>query len=114
MTRMQDLLFPAEQLEEETSTYAQSLAAGAAEAIGSIKLAVNRGIDRPLREGLEIERELVEPLFDNDESREGIAAFREGFEGILYPRPMAPGGRNLGLFVEKISPGQHIEAVGRL
>src|ERR671921_2736433 len=51
-----DRLFPAEQLEEETSKYAESLAAGAAEAIGSIKLAVHRGIDRPLREGLEIER----------------------------------------------------------
>src|SRR5215217_1109506 len=72
-----DRLFPAEQLEEETSKYAESLAAGAAEAIGSIKLAVHRGIDRPLREGLEIERQLVEPLFDNEESREGITAFME-------------------------------------
>ena len=72
-----DRLFPADQLEEETLKYAEGLAAGAAEAIGSIKLAVHRGIDKPLREGLDIERELVEPLFSSEESKEGITAFME-------------------------------------
>jgi enoyl-CoA hydratase/carnithine racemase len=72
-----DRLFPTEQLEEETLKYAEGLAAGAAKAIGSIKLAVHRGIDRPLREGLEIERELVEPLFEGEESKEGLQAFME-------------------------------------
>ena len=72
-----DRLFPAEQLEEETLKYAQGLAAGAALAIGTIKLAVHRGIDKPLQEGLEIERELLEPLFSSDESKEGIGAFME-------------------------------------
>jgi enoyl-CoA hydratase len=38
---------------------------------------VHRGIDRPLEEGLEIERELVEPLFSSDEAKEGIGAFME-------------------------------------
>src|SRR5215210_1718218 len=72
-----DRLFPAEQLEEETLKYAEGLAAGAVTAIGSIKLAVHRGIDEPLREGLEIERELVEPLFEGEESKEGLQAFME-------------------------------------
>ena len=72
-----DRLFPAERLEEETLKYARGLASGAAGAIGSIKLAVHRGIDRPLKEGLEIERELVEPLFSSDEAKEGIGAFME-------------------------------------
>ena len=72
-----DRLFPAEQLEEETLKYAEGLAAGAARAIGAIKLAVHRGIDRPLEEGLEIERELVEPLFEGEESKEGLQAFME-------------------------------------
>jgi enoyl-CoA hydratase/carnithine racemase len=72
-----DRLFPAEQLEEETLKYAESLAAGAARAIGAIKLAVHRGIDRPLEEGLGIERELVEPLFEGEESKEGLLAFME-------------------------------------
>ena len=38
---------------------------------------MHRGIDRPLREGLEIERELVEPLFSSEEAKEGIGAFME-------------------------------------
>jgi enoyl-CoA hydratase/carnithine racemase len=72
-----DRLFPVEQLEEETLKYAQGLAAGATEAIGSIKLAVHRGADRPLWEGLGIERDLVMPLFSNEECKEGITAFME-------------------------------------
>lgn len=72
-----DRLFPADRLEEETLKYAEGLAAGAVGAIGSVKLAVHRGIDVPLAEGLEIERELVEPLFSSEEAKEGIGAFME-------------------------------------
>jgi enoyl-CoA hydratase/carnithine racemase len=72
-----DRLFPADRLEEETLRYAEGLAAGASQAIGSIKLAVHRGMNSPLEEGLKIERELVEPLFGGKESREGIQAFME-------------------------------------
>jgi enoyl-CoA hydratase/carnithine racemase len=72
-----DRLFPPEQLEEETRKYAEGLATGAARAIGSIKLAVHKGMNRPLEEGLEIERELVKPLFEGEEAKEGIGAFME-------------------------------------
>ena len=72
-----DRLFPADRLEEETRKYAGKLAGGAAEAIGSIKLAVHGGIERPLDEGLQTERDLVEPLFDSADAREGISAFME-------------------------------------
>lgn len=72
-----DRLFPADRLEDETLKYAEGLASGAAGAIGSIKLAVHRGIDKPLSEGLEIERDLVEPLFSSEEAKEGIGAFME-------------------------------------
>jgi len=72
-----DRLFPAEGLEEETLKYAEGLARGAVGAIGAVKLAVHRGIERPLREGLEIERDLVEPLFSSAEAKEGIGAFME-------------------------------------
>jgi enoyl-CoA hydratase len=72
-----DRLFPADRLEEETLKYAEGLASGAVGAIGSIKLAVHRGINKPLEEGLEIERELVKPLFSSEESKEGIRAFME-------------------------------------
>ncbi len=72
-----DRLFPAGELEEETQKYAGKLAAGASEAIGSIKLAVHGGIERPLDEGLATERDLVEPLFDSNGAKEGIGAFME-------------------------------------
>ncbi len=72
-----DRLFPAGDLEEETLKYAQGLANGAAQAIGAIKLAVHKGMNNPLKQGLEIERELIEPLFSGAEAKEGIGAFME-------------------------------------
>ena len=72
-----DRLFAADELEGETRKYAERLAGGASEAIGSIKLAVNGGIERPLDEGLETERTLMEPLFESEDAREGISAFME-------------------------------------
>lgn len=72
-----DYMFPAEELEEKTREYAESLASGATGAIGSIKLAVNRGIQEPLNIGLGKERELIAPLFDSAEAKEGITAFSE-------------------------------------
>jgi enoyl-CoA hydratase/carnithine racemase len=72
-----DRLFPADELEGATREYAESLASGASEAIGSIKLAVYGGIERPLDEGLQTERTLVEPLFGSEDAREGITAFME-------------------------------------
>lgn len=72
-----DRLLPPDQIEGETRKYAEALANGASGAIGSIKLAVHGGIERPLDEGLETERKLVEPLFDSDDAKEGISAFME-------------------------------------
>jgi enoyl-CoA hydratase/carnithine racemase len=72
-----DRLFPAGQLEGETRRYAEKLADGAGDAIGSIKLAVYGGIERPLEEGLETERTLVEPLFESEDAKEGLSAFME-------------------------------------
>ena len=72
-----DRLFPAGDLEAETRRFAEKLAGGAGEAIGSIKLAVYGGIEGPLDEGLEMERTLVEPLFESEDAKEGLAAFME-------------------------------------
>ena len=72
-----DRLIPAARLEEETLKYAEGLASGAVGAIGSVKLAVHRGMNVSLVEGLEIERDLVEPLFSSEEAKEGIGAFME-------------------------------------
>src|SRR5918994_1283657 len=39
--------------------------------------ALGGGIERPLDEGLETERALVEPLFESEDAREGLSAFME-------------------------------------
>lgn len=72
-----DRLVPADSIVEETRKYADALASGAFGAAGAIKLAVHRGIERPLPEGLEIERELVEGLFRSEDAAEGLRAFAE-------------------------------------
>lgn len=33
----------------------------------------------------------------------GAAAYEAGFEGIIYPRPLKPGSRNLALFMDRIT-----------
>src|SRR5947209_4702106 len=69
-----DRLFPADAVAEETRRYAEALAGGAVGAAGAIKLAVHRGMARPLDEGLAIERQLVEGLFRSEDAREGLTA----------------------------------------
>ncbi|HEV8120168.1 MAG TPA: enoyl-CoA hydratase-related protein, partial [Candidatus Polarisedimenticolia bacterium] len=51
--------------------------AKAAKAVGLIKRAVVSGADLPLAEGLALERELQQQLFESADAREGIAAFLE-------------------------------------
>ena len=46
-------------------------------AVAAIKRAVNRGLDRPLAEGLAVERDEFVALFASADAGEGIAAFRE-------------------------------------
>lgn len=78
--------FPAEAIVEETEAYASKLAHGASQAIGSIKQAVYRGIAMELKNGLGLELELMEPLFDSEDAKEGLTAFTE-------KRPPVYGGR---------------------
>lgn len=82
-----DRLFPAAELESQTRAYAETIAHGAAQAIGAIKLAVMHGKDRTLDEGLALERELLEPLFRGPEAREGLAAFAEKRKPVYYQPP---------------------------
>jgi len=72
-----DRLVPPERLAEETAEYAGRLASGAVRAVGAIKLAVRLGVDRPLEDGLRLERELVDGLFRSEDAQEGIRAFLE-------------------------------------
>ena len=70
-------LFPADKLMEETEAYARKLASGASVAVGRIKQTVYRGIAMSLSDGLALERELIEPLFETEDAKEGFAAFAE-------------------------------------
>jgi enoyl-CoA hydratase/carnithine racemase len=70
-------LFPAEKLLEEAEAYARKVASGAGVAIGKIKQAVYQGMALPLKEALALERDLIEPLFETEDAREGLKAFAE-------------------------------------
>jgi len=70
-------IFPPEKIEEKTEAYADKLAQSASQAVGSIKQAVNRGIEMDLKDGLGLERDLSEPLFDSEDAKEGLTAFME-------------------------------------
>jgi enoyl-CoA hydratase/carnithine racemase len=70
-------LFPAESLLIEAKNYAMKLALGPELALASIKRCVYEGIERPLAEGLALERELIAKLFATEDAREGLTAFVE-------------------------------------
>jgi enoyl-CoA hydratase/carnithine racemase len=72
-----DRLVPAEELEAETAAYCETLVGGASRAIGSIKLAVNEGIEQPLADGLRREQQLMDELFRTKDAQEGVTAFVE-------------------------------------
>jgi enoyl-CoA hydratase/carnithine racemase len=57
--------------------HVQSLAALPPLALAEIKRAVYDGIERPLADGLALERALVENLFRSSDAREGLTAFSE-------------------------------------
>jgi enoyl-CoA hydratase/carnithine racemase len=46
-------------------------------ALGNIKRAVFEGVERPLSDGLALERDLIEELFRSHDAREGLTAFSE-------------------------------------
>jgi enoyl-CoA hydratase/carnithine racemase len=65
--------------EAEVLAYARQFCppSKASRAVGLIKRAVVTGADLPLAEGLALERELQQQLFESADAREGLAAFLE-------------------------------------
>src|SRR2546425_1247049 len=53
------------------------MAAGPSRTIGLIKVAVTEGIEMPLSGGLALEREVQNQLFQNQDAKEGLAAYVE-------------------------------------
>lgn len=70
-------LFPTDQLESETTDFAQSLARGAPLAMAAIKQSVFPGYQMPLKEGLTLEASQVDTLYDTADADEGFKAFKE-------------------------------------
>jgi enoyl-CoA hydratase/carnithine racemase len=75
--RLVNRLIPTDQLMEQTEMFAEKLASGASLAIQNIKRAIYQGMERPLEEGLALERQLIEPLFNTEDAKEGFTAFSE-------------------------------------
>lgn len=76
-------LFPADQLFAGVEKIAGRLANGASLAIANIKKAVYQGIELDLQDGLKVERELVEPLFNSKDAAEGLTAFVEKRKAVF-------------------------------
>lgn len=74
---MVNRLLPADTFDADVQAYADALAAGASLAVGAIKRAAYDGLTLPLRDGLALERQLIEPLYDTHDAKEGFAAFGE-------------------------------------
>ena len=63
--------------EQECRSHVEKLAALPPLAVAEIKRAVYVGVDRPLADGLELERDLIERLFRSRDASEGLNAFVE-------------------------------------
>lgn len=72
-----DRLVPAEELAGQCRDFARTLADAAPLAIVNIKRAVHLGAELPLPEALQVELDLVAPLFASADGREGMRAFLE-------------------------------------
>jgi enoyl-CoA hydratase/carnithine racemase len=74
-----DVLLEADGFSEQAIAYARQFLAPncASRAVGHIKRAVVSGLEASLAEGLALERELQQRLFESDDAREGIEAYLE-------------------------------------
>lgn len=76
-------LFPAESFMDDVMAYATRLASGASYAVGNIKRATYDGGAMDLADGLKLERDLIEELYNTEDSAEGIAAFVEKRKAVF-------------------------------
>lgn len=81
-----DKLIPHAELSAKTLEFANILAGGPTNAQGSIKMAVNQGLQMTLREGLANERALSRKNFQSEDAREGIRSFFEKRKPVFKGR----------------------------
>ena len=70
-------IYPIDEFDASVTAYAEKLAKGPAQAMSAVKLCVHKGIELPLKEGLALESQLVNPLYDSDDAKEGLRSFLE-------------------------------------
>lgn len=70
-------LYPADIFEAKVTAYAEQLAQGPLEAMTAVKQSVIKGVELSLKGGLELETQLVNPLYETDDAKEGYQAFLE-------------------------------------
>jgi enoyl-CoA hydratase/carnithine racemase len=66
-----------ENLMDECLSYADSFTQRPRVAIAQIKACIDQGVDKPLKQGLEMEMAALERLLETDDAREGVTAFLE-------------------------------------
>jgi len=70
-------LFPADEFQQKVTEYAEKLAQGPLKAMEAVKICVNKGIEMTLADGLKLEDEMVNPLYETEDAKEGSRAFVE-------------------------------------
>lgn len=70
-------LYPAAEFIQKVEEYAEKLAQGPLKAMEAVKICVNKGIEMTLAEGLKLEDEMVNPLYETEDAKEGSRAFVE-------------------------------------
>ncbi|MDZ8117808.1 enoyl-CoA hydratase/isomerase family protein [Pontiella agarivorans] len=70
-------LFKAGSFETAVETYAGGLVPGAPLAMAALKRGIQKGAELPLAEGLALETQLVDDLYDTEDAAEGFRAFVE-------------------------------------
>lgn len=70
-------LYDKEELSEQTFNYASTIANGPLLALAATKKALRKGVELGLTEGLALEKELCDPLYDTFDGQEGFNAFVE-------------------------------------
>ncbi|HAP13827.1 MAG TPA: enoyl-CoA hydratase, partial [Afipia sp.] len=70
-------IFPADKLMEEVLAIAEKIASMSQPAVAMAKSAVNRALETPLAEGMNVEGDLFHATFALEDRSEGMAAFIE-------------------------------------
>ncbi|MBI4512939.1 MAG: enoyl-CoA hydratase/isomerase family protein [Gemmatimonadetes bacterium] len=81
-------IFPAETFWNDVLAFARQFCPPnkAAKAVGRIKRAVCSGLEVPFGEGLAIEREMQQQLFESEDAKEGLAAYVEKRKPVFKGR----------------------------